>query len=448
MSIPYIQNTKKADFKIFAPLLKTSRSPDGKLRLHGVASSSIKDRQGDKINLTALSEMERSANENMTIFLNHEYKVPEDVAGSVERAVMRASATDPDIHDLAFDIVINESNERAVKAWEAIDGGTKLGLSIGARIPDGGAKRDRATGTYQIDHLDLLETSLVGVPANPRSWVEYAVKSLNAIPQAIEAELGETVTITGDGPLEAPLVKEIAVEDLPPEDEPEADDTNEEEEAQEPDEVDPEVVLARGGTVNSATFTVGENGPELIAVTETMSNSTTDITDATVNIKTPYADVTIDTGNRGSKPDATSGSSQEALASVPENEGEDDTAVTSPWAGLLPVKSEDTLIEDDVASALRTLEPTVVASLHSSSEVLKAVTRELIDTKAALRQRDDEYRALEAMTTKVVANMAQILDKLSNTPVGRRAVLREAHEQFASLGAVYGDDFLTLLKRS
>jgi phage head maturation protease len=110
--------------------------------------------------------MAQSAKQNMTIFLNHSYDVPEDVAGSVEMAFLRSHPTDPEIQDLTFDIIVNESNERAVKAWEAIDGGTKLGLSIGARIPDRGATRSKDTGRYTIDHVDLLETSIVGVPAN------------------------------------------------------------------------------------------------------------------------------------------------------------------------------------------------------------------------------------------------------------------------------------------
>ena len=143
-------------FKIFAPMLKASMGPDGKMRLHGIASSTVKDRHGDTMNPSALADMERSANNNMTIFLNHEYRVPEDVAGSVERAIIRSHPLDASIHDLALDIIVNQSNERAVKAWEAINGGTQLGLSIGAMIPENGAVRDHKTGSYEINHVDLL----------------------------------------------------------------------------------------------------------------------------------------------------------------------------------------------------------------------------------------------------------------------------------------------------
>lgn len=168
------------EFKIFTGLLKSSRGSDGKMRLHGIASSTTKDLHGDIMTASAIEDMEAAANRNLTIFLNHSYNVPEDVGGSVERAVSRVIGVDSDGNpsvDLAFDIVVNDANPRAVAAFEAIERGTKLGLSIGAMIPENGAKRQK-NGSYVIDHVELLETSIVGIPANPRSWVEYAAKSL------------------------------------------------------------------------------------------------------------------------------------------------------------------------------------------------------------------------------------------------------------------------------
>ena len=405
-------------FKIFAPMLKASMGPDGKMRLHGIASSTVKDRHGDTMQPSALMDMERSANQNLTIFLNHSYDVPEDVAGHVERALLRSHPQDPDIHDLSMDIVVNETNERAVKAWEAINGGTQLGLSIGAMIPEGGAERDRKSGAYSINHVELLETSLVGVPANPRSWVEYAVKSLNAPTETFNSAIGEvTWSISTDDPeqtveevldgVEPEIVAELTSDEMDHHDDPP-------EEGVEPTEVEPEVAP--------------------------------DITDATVSIEMPNGGkVHIDTGNRGTPKTPAGEASQEALLSAPETEDQDETEDLGPWAGILPVKSA--LIDTDVQTALQLMEPSVVASLRNSTELLKAITRELIDTKAALAERNDEYAALEEMTKAVVTQTGQILDKLSNTPVGRRAVIREANDQFASLKSVYSDDILTLLKK-
>lgn len=429
-------------FKIFAPMLKASMGPDNKMRLHGIASSTVKDRHGDTMSSSALEDMERSANNNLTIFLNHSYTVPEDVAGHVERAIIRSHPVDPDIHDLALDIVINESNQRARDAWAAINDGTQLGLSIGAMIPEGGAKRDRSTGAYQIDHVELLETSLVGVPANPRSWVEYAVKSLNVSWADPDAPAGPGERSDG----EAGVVVEYTQEDLDEVKDALGDLTQEDfdsksdppEEAEETEETEPE----EGESPAEITPSISTTSNSIGDVTFTVSP---DIANATVNIKTPYADVSIDTGNRG--PKATSdGSSQEALASAPETEDEDEES-KNPWSGILPTKSEE-LIDADIQAALLVLEPTVVASLRSSSELLKAITRELIDTKAALATRNDEYAALEEATTKVVTETAQILDALSKTPVGRRSVVREASDKFAGLESVYSEAFLNLLKRS
>lgn len=170
-----------AEFRFFSGILKAGMGEDGTRKLTGVASSTTRDMHGDVMTLSAIEDMERAANNNLTIFLNHSYNVPEDVGGSVKSARVMQRGTDADgapNYDLDFDIAINESNPRALQTFEAIQRGTKLGLSIGAVIPDGGATVDRKTGRYTISHVDLLETSLVGIPANPRSWVDYAVKAL------------------------------------------------------------------------------------------------------------------------------------------------------------------------------------------------------------------------------------------------------------------------------
>ena len=178
--------------------LKAYKDADGKMHLKGIASSTVKDLHGDTMLSSALEDMERAANNDLTIFGNHEYKVPEDVYGTVTTARMKAAGEvdtkgDP-IYDLDFDVRVNEVNERAVKTWQAIDNGTKLGMSIGAMIPEGGAVREKKSGAYTIAHVELLETSIVGIPANPRSWVQYAVKGL----------LGETRKGATTVPLGAP----------------------------------------------------------------------------------------------------------------------------------------------------------------------------------------------------------------------------------------------------
>jgi HK97 family phage prohead protease len=185
----------KRDFSLFTGLLKTARHGDDMV-MTGIASSTVRDRHGDTMTPKALESMLKSA-DGMTIYLNHSYNVPEDVAGTVRSAWIDKSAGD--LHDLHFEIGMNGENPRAVQAFNAIEKGTKLGLSIGAMIPEGGAKRTKS-GSYVIDEVELLETSIVSIPANPRSWVEYARKSL--MTKSDIPELDEEV-IEGDGSGEA-----------------------------------------------------------------------------------------------------------------------------------------------------------------------------------------------------------------------------------------------------
>ena len=83
-------------FKIFTGVLKAARSPDGKMRVNGVASSTTRDLHGDVMLESALQDMETAAKDNLTVFLNHKYDVPEDVFGSIEKAAITARGVDGD----------------------------------------------------------------------------------------------------------------------------------------------------------------------------------------------------------------------------------------------------------------------------------------------------------------------------------------------------------------
>ena len=65
-----------------------------------------------------------------------------------------------------------------------------MGLSIGARVEHADKKRDDKSGidTYVINKVRLLEASVVGIPANQRSYLHNAVKSLRTKPAEGEVE--------------------------------------------------------------------------------------------------------------------------------------------------------------------------------------------------------------------------------------------------------------------
>jgi starvation-inducible DNA-binding protein len=134
--------------------------------------------------MNALKSMEETAKQNLTVFLNHNYEVPQDLFGSVQdaRIVKRwDQETGQEVYDLDIDIrvVSEDENPLAMKTYRAIKRGVKLGLSIGARVAKVQKAKDAmGEDTYIIDEVSLLESSVVGIPANQRSYLQNALKSL------------------------------------------------------------------------------------------------------------------------------------------------------------------------------------------------------------------------------------------------------------------------------
>lgn len=429
-------------FQIFSGILKASRSDDGRMRLHGVASSTTKDLHGDTMESSALEDMERAANNNLTIFLNHSYEVPEDVAGSVERARMATRSVDhlgnPN-YDLDFDIVVNSANPRAVKAFEAIENGTKLGLSIGALIPDGGAIRDKKSGSYLIQHVELLETSLVGIPANPRSWVEYAAKSLRAIDKdAVNVPLGQP-TLTLDG-------SNYRIEGS----------------------VDGLMLTNSTTTSNSINYPLTTT----ILTTGTVSTSGTAIFDGTtLTDQPPVADVlegadvppdgTVENGYQASCPDCSDDgvpcSKHKAVepdvadAQVTIIQIDTDNGSSGEPSGSAPEEGQSTDPDGDYAAAgddAVTPISQVLSLLRSTTGELVTARTEAAELRAQLSALTGERDSALEERDRVLNETREILDKVADAPLVRRAVAveaqRELHTRFAGY---FSDDLLKMLEK-
>lgn len=186
------------DFKVYTNALKAYEASNGDLYVTGTTSSTIRDLHGDEMTLNAIKTMADTAKQNMTIFLNHNYNVPQDLFGSVKdaRVVKRLDAdTNSEVYDLDIDVLVckEDENPEAMRAFKAIKRGVKLGLSIGARVDRVSKKKDANTGedTYVIDSVKLMEASVVGIPANQRSYLQNALKSLKAAEQAGELVVDE-----------------------------------------------------------------------------------------------------------------------------------------------------------------------------------------------------------------------------------------------------------------
>ena len=183
------------DFKLFTGTLKAYETESGDRYVSGTTSSTIRDLHGDAMAMSALKSMEDTAKQNMTVFLNHNYNVPEDLFGSATdaRIVKRTDEeTGQEVYDLDIDVKVcpEDENPQAMQAYRAIKRGVKLGLSIGARVENADKKRDEKSGidTYVINKVRLLEASVVGIPANQRSYLHNAVKSLRSKPEENEVE--------------------------------------------------------------------------------------------------------------------------------------------------------------------------------------------------------------------------------------------------------------------
>jgi HK97 family phage prohead protease len=358
--------------------------------LSGIASSSIKDRHGDVMLPTALMDMERTANAGLTMFLNHSYDVPEDVAGSVRKASIKSTGTDDEgnpVYDLDYQFRINRVNKRAVEAFQSIQNKTKLGLSIGARIPEGGAIRNKKTGRLLIAHVDLLETSIVGVPANPRSWVEAAVKSYKAGPAA--------TTVVATGIVETD--DSIVLED------------------------DPDTLKTSEGTGEPM---VGVDVPEGATAELTVNDDGS-------------SEVTI----------TQSAPSQDAPQSTPGTDGltasDDAGAASEPPAALadLEMRAPTELVQA-VLTAQAALSETSMALIRSQEALREAEERAL----NAERERDRVVRG----ASDLAIDTAQIIQRIGSLPVGHRASFRRIQQDFndglETAKDIYGEDTIALLR--
>lgn len=159
--------------------------------LGGSASSNAKDLYGDVISpagqvemltkLRHLADEMKDQNSGLTGWLNHSYKIPEDTLGAFVDASLATRTGDGvdgekgvEYIDLDIECRVTDTNPRAVAAWEQVKDGIRHGWSIGAIFTDcEWASNDPDSPDYWsllVNGVNLLEISLVGIPANQRAW--------------------------------------------------------------------------------------------------------------------------------------------------------------------------------------------------------------------------------------------------------------------------------------
>jgi len=372
-------------FNVFSGLLKAYDAEDGKKRIKTVASSTLTDRQGDQMTLKALQSMASSA-EGMTVFLNHSYSVPEDVFGIVKTANIEQRG---DEFDLDFDIEVEEDNPRAVATHKSIIRGVKLGTSVGALVKD--AWKDRSTGVTVIDDVALLEASIVGIPANPRSFVHYAIKALEEAEEKSEKEADRR-------------------EDQP---------DNATEAREEGDE--------KVASPSPAESVDSDNMPDVTTVEGGVENPT------------PAA---------APEPEA----AQEGDAPAPESSADGTTKSTEPEKTAAPAKEPmpaSELDSDVVGDEAKNLLAMKQADFTTLLKMVESATGELVEAKKALWDANKKVAALERERDEANANVElakQFVNKLAELPIGRRAshaaVISDFHTKFSG---IYEPDFIKML---
>jgi hypothetical protein len=155
-----------------------SASADGTIPV--TASSTAIDLSGDDFDLSAIEQMKAAA-VGTTIFLNHEYDVPEDVYGKVAGAeIVRRKEYSPiagqdellSCLDLSITPVGADENPRAVQITNMLQKSKlKLGVSVTVLILEW---KKRADGGRTITKVFYIESSMVGIPCNQTAWVQTA----------------------------------------------------------------------------------------------------------------------------------------------------------------------------------------------------------------------------------------------------------------------------------
>lgn len=188
-------------FNFFTHTLKAVKDDSGVRYITGIASSTSIDRDNDRMSESALQTMKSTAEANLTIFTNHEYKVPDDLFGSCVEASIKAQKDkepifiksddgeaeiqtfDPQQLEVKIKVVSDAVNPKAGQLYKAIEEGINLGFSIGGVVKKASTVIDNLSqkAFNLIESIDLYEISVVSIPANPDAMNLAIAKSLKGI---------------------------------------------------------------------------------------------------------------------------------------------------------------------------------------------------------------------------------------------------------------------------
>lgn len=422
----------------------TAKDVDASTRktLHCTASSTVEDLHGDTMTLECVRDMATQARtKELTIFLNHRYSVPEDVFGKVFASQVQNSGdkdeNGQEIWDLHLDLALASSSDRVDKTYNLIkQDQIVLGVSIGAYILEYDFK-DKDAGFWGgliINRVLLVEASIVGIPANQRSWVQNGVlaigKSLGLPERDIRKWLDGKTTIEDLKAETIQIGKSAQPQHLLP--------------------VVDGVFQRTDAEGNTAYVLETADGDEILVApideaARALAQLETKITGTTAEAEAAPAEPTV----TDSATDPATEAAQ-VTSSAPDGESTDEDAETM---------DEETTTEEATApdAALAEAAPDVAISLKEgrtpAAEILLAA---LEQAATALSVTRSQAKALEAElgTTRTERDQAikdrndaaEIIALVARSPLPRKTAFKEAVETFESrFGHLYEAGFLRLI---
>ncbi|NWJ94568.1 MAG: hypothetical protein HXX20_02200 [Chloroflexi bacterium] len=187
-----------ADSEIQPDPVASAVSADGAPRVRLVASTTMTDLAADVMTPNAEKRMLEAA-VGTTMFMNHRFDVPMDVFATVEKATIEEreltdTFTGAKVKALCLVYIarVCTSNPLAMQCYNTIAEGIRLGASVTVLVLDLDMTKD---GRQLINDVYYLECSIVGLPMNQYSWVEYAGKALKAL-ENTATKIKEAVAIS------------------------------------------------------------------------------------------------------------------------------------------------------------------------------------------------------------------------------------------------------------
>src|SRR2546428_120745 len=147
---------------------KLTKSSDGHYFLRGIVSDNKVDLDGDRISPALLSKWADTINSGtINCFTDHSHQLWDSV-GVWQNAVVKDGVLWAEAR--LEDPTVNPKVAALIAKFEA---GERIGISIGGDLSKSEDEFDGRTGKHvrKITEASLFEASLVGIPANPRSYV-------------------------------------------------------------------------------------------------------------------------------------------------------------------------------------------------------------------------------------------------------------------------------------